>query len=77
MAVAMTLASIRADAALPEVDLSGFGTAGFAITNTGKAEFGRSAEQYTGASNQGDVGVDPLAHAHVLSHCPVDPFCQC
>ncbi len=60
MAVAMTLASIRADAALPEVDLSGFGTAGFAITNTGKAEFGRSAEQYTGASNQGDVGVDSL-----------------
>jgi hypothetical protein len=60
MAVALTLASIRADAALPEVDVSGFGTAGFAITDTGKAELGRSAEQVVGANDQGDVGLDSL-----------------
>ncbi len=60
IALATALASIRADAALPEVDLSGFGTAGFAISNKGNAEFARSQEQISGVNNQGDVGIDSL-----------------
>jgi hypothetical protein len=50
-----------ARAALPDVDVSGFGTAGYAITDTGrKVEFGRSQFQGGGADEDGDVGVDSL-----------------
>jgi hypothetical protein len=49
-----------ARAALPDIDVSGFGTAGFAFTDTSKAEFGRSQFQPVGANEQGDVGVDSL-----------------
>src|SRR5689334_22276792 len=59
-ALVMALVSVRAGAALPEIDISGFGTAGFAITDAGKAEFARSQEQAVGANNQGDVGLDSL-----------------
>src|SRR5882724_7854099 len=58
--LALALCSTRATAALPQIDISGFGTAGFAVTDTGKAEFGRVQQQPLGANNEGDVGVDSL-----------------
>ena len=58
--LAFALGAMRAGAALPQVDISGFGTGGFAITDNGKAEFGRSQQQLVGANNEGDVGVDSL-----------------
>lgn len=54
------LAAAPAGAALPEIDLSGFGTAGFVITDRSKAEFARSEFLPTGANDTGDVGVDSL-----------------
>jgi hypothetical protein len=60
MTLVGALASLPASAALPEVDLSGFGTAGFAITDTSKALFARSQYLPTGADDSGDVGVDSL-----------------
>jgi hypothetical protein len=60
MSLVCALAAIPASAALPDIDLSGFGTAGFAITDTGRAEFARSQTLLTGANNEGDVGVDSL-----------------
>lgn len=50
----------RAGAALPQIEISGFGTGGFVVTDTGKAEFGRSQTQAIGANRDGDVGVDSL-----------------
>ena len=38
MSLVCALAALPAGAALPDIDVSGFGTAGFAITDTGKAE---------------------------------------
>lgn len=67
-ALVMALVSVRAGAALPEIDVSGFGTAGFAITDEGKAEFGRSQEQAVGANNQGDVGLDSLLGIQATVH---------
>ena len=58
--LALALCSTRAGAVLPQIDVSGFGTGGFAITDTGKAEFGHAQEQPVGANNQGDAGVDSL-----------------
>jgi len=58
--LALALASMRANAALPPIDVSGFGTGGFVVTDTGKAEFGRAQEQTVGANSEGDVGVDSL-----------------
>jgi hypothetical protein len=58
--LAFALCPTRASAALPEIDVSGFGTAGFVVTDTGKAEFGRHQSQLVGANNEGDVGVDSL-----------------
>jgi hypothetical protein len=58
--LALALCSTRANAALPPIDVSGFGTGGFAVTDTGKAEFGRVQQQPVGANNEGDVGVDSL-----------------
>lgn len=60
VALGCSLASIRAYAALPQVDLSGFGTAGFAISDEGHAEFARAQQQMSGVNNQGDVGIDSL-----------------
>jgi predicted porin len=57
-----------ADAALPDIDFSGFGTAGFAVTDTGKAEFGRSQAQLTGVNDQGDVGLDSLMAVQATVH---------
>jgi hypothetical protein len=58
--LALALCSTWARAALPPIDVSGFGTGGFAITDNGKAEFGRAQQQLVGANNEGDVGVDSL-----------------
>jgi len=58
--LALALCSTRASAALPPIDISGFGTGGFVITDNGRAEFGRSQEQLVGANSEGDVGVDSL-----------------
>jgi len=58
--LALALCPMWAGAALPAIDVSGFGTGGFAITDTGKAEFGRAQEQPVGANSEGDVGLDSL-----------------
>jgi hypothetical protein len=58
--LALALCSKWASAALPAIDISGFGTGGFVITDNGRAEFGRSQEQLVGANSEGDVGVDSL-----------------
>jgi hypothetical protein len=58
--LAFALCSTWARAALPEIDVSGFGTAGFAVTDNGKGEFGRVQQQAVGANNEGDIGVDSL-----------------
>jgi hypothetical protein len=56
----LALCSTWARAALPQIDISGFGTGGFAVTDTGKAEFGRAQSQAEGVNNDGDVGIDSL-----------------
>ena len=58
--LAFALGSMRSGAAVPQVDISGFGTGGFAFTDSGKAQFSRSQQQVNGANDQGDVGVDSL-----------------
>jgi hypothetical protein len=60
IALALAICSTRASAALPDIDISGFGTGGFVFTDTSKAAFGRSQFQPVGATTQGDVGVDSL-----------------
>jgi hypothetical protein len=60
MALVCALAALPAAAALPEIDFSGFGTAGFTITDRSRAEFARSEFLPTGANDTGDVGVDSL-----------------
>ncbi len=60
IALTLALCPTLASAALPEIDISGFGTGGMAVTDTGKAEFGRLEQQPVGANNEGDVGVDSL-----------------
>lgn len=58
-----------ARAALPEVDVSGFGTAGYVVTDTGgKVEFGRSQFQAGGADGNGDVAVDSLLAVQATVH---------
>ena len=68
MSLVCALAALPASAALPDIDVSGFGTAGFAITDTGKAEFGRSQTLPTGANDEGDVGVDSLFAVQATVH---------
>jgi hypothetical protein len=58
--LAFALGSTWACAALPPIEVSGFGTGGFVVTDTGKAEFGRAQQQTVGANSEGDVGVDSL-----------------
>jgi hypothetical protein len=60
LVLALAICSMRASAALPDIDISGFGTGGFVFTDTSKAAFGRSQFQPVGATDQGDVGVDSL-----------------
>ena len=58
--LALALCPACASAGALQVDVSGFGTGGFAITDTGKADFGRSQTQAAGVNNEGDVGIDSL-----------------
>jgi hypothetical protein len=60
IALALALCPTLASAATPEIDISGFGTGGIAVTDNGKAEFGRLQQQPVGANTEGDVGVDSL-----------------
>jgi hypothetical protein len=53
---------------MPDVDVSGFGTAGFAITDTSKATFVRSQEQPVGVDESGDVGLDSLLAVQATVH---------
>jgi hypothetical protein len=66
--LALALCSTRAGAAVPAIDISGFGTGGFVITDNGRAEFGRSQEQLVGANSEGDVGVDSLLAVQGTMH---------
>lgn len=59
--LAFALCPEWAAAAVPQIDVSGFGTGGFAITDTGKADFGRSQSQATGTNKDGDVGISLFA----------------
>jgi opacity protein-like surface antigen len=69
--VATALASLCCSAAASAdqsmFQFSGFGTAGYAITDTSKAEFGRP-QQASGAKNQGDIGVDSLLGVQGTAH---------
>ena len=68
IAAAIAVALSPGARALPQIDVSGFGTAGFAITDTGKAEFARSQEQTVGADEDGDVGVDSVLAIQATVH---------
>jgi hypothetical protein len=59
-AMPLALALCAGSASAVEFDFSGFGSAGFTITDTDKAEFVRGG-QSTGATSDGDVGVDSIA----------------
>jgi hypothetical protein len=50
---------------------SGFGSAGYAITDNSRAEFGRP-QQASGANNQGDIGVDSLLGVQGTAHLSDD-----
>lgn len=67
-AVVVLMCAPGARAALPDIDVSGFGTAGYAITDSGKVEFGRSQFQPVGADEDGDVGVDSLIAVQATVH---------
>jgi hypothetical protein len=66
-AVPLALALCVGTASAATVDVSGFGTAGFVITDTDKAEFIRSS-QPVGADSSGDVGVDSIAGVQATVH---------
>ena len=66
--LALTLGPRAACAALPDIDVSGFGTAGFAITDTDKATFVRSQAQPVGVDETGDVGLDSLLAVQATVH---------
>jgi hypothetical protein len=66
--LALTLGPHAACAALPDIDVSGFGTAGFAITDTDKATFVRSQAQPVGVDETGDVGLDSLLAVQATVH---------
>ena len=66
--LALALGPRAARAALPDIDVSGFGTAGFAITDTDKATFVRSQAQPVGVDETGDVGLDSLLAVQATVH---------
>jgi hypothetical protein len=59
-AMPLALALCAGSAGAATFDFSGFGTAGFTISDTDEAEFVRGS-QPTGADSDGDVGVDSIA----------------
>ncbi len=66
-AVPLALALCAGTASAATYDVNGFGTAGFVITDTDKAEFVRGS-QPVGANSQGDVGVDSIAGIQATVH---------
>ena len=60
LGLALALSPAWTSASALQVDISGFGTGGFAVTDTGKAEFGRFQQQPVGVNNEVDVGLDSL-----------------
>ena len=65
--VPLLLALSAGTASAATFDVSGFGTAGFVITDTDKAEFVRGS-QPVGADSSGDVGVDSIAGVQATVH---------
>jgi hypothetical protein len=65
--VPLLLALSAGTASAATFDVSGFGTAGFVITDTDKAEFG-SSSQPVGADSNGDVGVDSIGGVQATVH---------
>ena len=66
-AVTLALALCAGTANAVTVDVSGFGTAGFTITDTNKAEYVRGSMP-TGADSNGDVGLDSIAGVQATVH---------
>ena len=66
-AVALALALSAGAASAATFDVSGFGTAGFAITDTDKAELVRGS-QPVGADSNGAVGLDSIAGIQATVH---------
>ena len=66
-AVPLALALCAGTASAATYDVNGFGTAGFVITDTDKAEFVRGS-QPVGANSQGDVGLDSIAGIQATVH---------
>jgi len=65
--VPLLLALGAGTASAATFDVSGFGTAGFTITDADDAEFARGS-QPIGADNKGDVGVDSIAGVQATVH---------
>lgn len=65
VALALTMCAGTAGAAT--VDVSGFGTAGFTITDTNDAQYVRGSMP-TGADSSGDVGLDSIAGIQATVH---------
>jgi hypothetical protein len=65
--VALALALGAGTASAATVDVSGFGTAGFTITDTSDAEYVRGSMP-TGADSSGDVGLDSIAGVQATVH---------
>ncbi len=66
-AVSLALVLCAGTAGAATVDVSGFGTAGFTITDTDKAEFVRGSMP-KGADSSGDVGLDSIAGVQATVH---------
>jgi hypothetical protein len=66
-AVSLAIAGCASTAGAATFDVSGFGTAGFTITDNDDAEFIRSS-QGKGADSNGDVGVDSIAGIQATVH---------
>src|SRR5215471_15577292 len=65
--VSLALALCAGTAGAANVDISGFGTAGFIVTDTDKAEFVRGG-QFNGADSSGDVNTDSIAGVQATAH---------
>lgn len=65
--VPLLLALSAGTASAATFDVSGFGTAGFVLTDTDEAEFVRGS-QPVGADSSGDVGVDSIAGVQATVH---------
>src|SRR5262245_5463457 len=66
-AVSLVMVLCAGTAGAATVDVSGFGTAGFTITDTDKADFVRGSMP-KGADSSGDVGLDSIAGVQATVH---------